>query len=63
VIQLTATARCIGRCEWTAGPGDPAEVDHAAEAHTLKAGHPTATAAVSAPKTTAGTPPAAAPKE
>ncbi len=44
MITLTASARCIGRCGWTAGPGTQAEADKAAEAHTRKAGHPTATA-------------------
>lgn len=34
--SLTATARCLSGCGWTAGPGDPAEVDKAAKAHTEK---------------------------
>lgn len=41
---LTTTASCL-RCQWTAGPGDLAEVDKAAEAHTRKARHPTSTSA------------------
>lgn len=40
--DLTATAHCIGRCGWTAGPGDPAAVDRDADKHT-RGGHPTAT--------------------
>jgi hypothetical protein len=42
---ITVTAHCIGRCEWTAGPGDWADVDKAAEAHTRTTRHPTATEA------------------
>ena len=43
--ELTATAHCI-RCEWTAGPGDPGEVDKPAERHTTKPPkHPTAVVA------------------
>lgn len=43
---LAATAHCIGRCDWTAGPGDAAEVDKAAEKHAGKPlKHPTATVA------------------
>jgi len=39
---LTATATCLAGCGVIAGPGDPAEVDKAAEAHTKKAPmHPT----------------------
>ena len=39
---LTATARCLRGCDWTAGPGDPAEIDKAAERHTTRAPkHPT----------------------
>ena len=38
---LVSTATC-SRCEWTAGPGDPADVDRAAEKHTNAARHPTA---------------------
>lgn len=39
---LTATATCLGGCDWTAGPGDPAEVDKLAERHTTKPPkHPT----------------------
>lgn len=34
--SLTATARCLSGCDWTAGPGDPGEVDKAAERHTTK---------------------------
>lgn len=45
--RLTATADCLGRCDWTAGPGDPAEVDKAAERHTTKPPkHPTNTVSV-----------------
>ena len=44
MITVTATASCL-RCGWTAGPGDWAEVDKAAEAHTRKTGHPTGTSA------------------
>lgn len=40
--RLTATADCLGRCDWTAGPGGPAEVDKLAEKHTKAGlGHPT----------------------
>ena len=39
-VQLTATADCNG-CEWTAGPGDAASVDRAAEKH-VRVGHSTA---------------------
>ena len=47
--ELTATAHCI-RCGWTAGPGDPAEVDKLAERHTTKPPkHPTSTVAEVAP--------------
>ncbi len=42
--MITATASCL-RCGWTAGPGDWAGVDKAAEAHTRKTGHPTGTSA------------------
>jgi hypothetical protein len=37
---MTGTAHCIGRCDWTATPQD---ADKAADAHTRKTGHPTAT--------------------
>ena len=57
MITVTASASCL-RCPWTAGPGDWAEVDKAAEKHS-KAGHPTATAARPAIKTSAGQPAAA----
>jgi hypothetical protein len=43
MITITATARC--GCGWSAGPGDWATVDKAAEAHTRKAGHATITEA------------------
>lgn len=44
---LSATATCLGRCDWTAGPGDPGEVDKAARAHTEKPPkHPTNTVSV-----------------
>lgn len=44
--EITATAHCIDRCEWTAGPGDPAEVDKLAATHTEKPPkHPTAVVA------------------
>jgi hypothetical protein len=43
MIKLTASASCL-RCDWTAGPGEWAEVDRAAEKHT-RTGHPTATSA------------------
>jgi hypothetical protein len=59
VITLTATANCL-RCPWSAGPGNQATVDKQAERHT-RVGHPTATLAT--PMTTAGSPPAAVPKE
>jgi hypothetical protein len=52
VITVTASAHCIGSCDWSAGPGTQAEVDEAAEVHTRKAGHPTAT--VATPATTTG---------
>lgn len=41
---MTGTAHCIRRCEWTAR-GTWAAADKAAEAHTRKTGHPTATIA------------------
>jgi hypothetical protein len=41
---LTAAAHCIGRCEWTAGPGPAADVDRAAKKH-VSVGHPTAVVA------------------
>lgn len=44
---MTATARCIGRCEWTAGPGPWPDIDRAADKHT-RTGHPTATTATPA---------------
>jgi hypothetical protein len=44
VIALTASAHCIGRCDWSAS-GDPASVDKAAEKHTRTTRHPTATLA------------------
>lgn len=40
-----AGAHCIGRCDWTAGPGPAADVDRAAEKHTKTTGHPTSTLA------------------
>ena len=43
MVTVTATAHCIGRCGWTAGPGDPAAVDRQAERHTKATGHPTGT--------------------
>lgn len=42
-VTLTATAHCH-RCDWTAGPGNPAVVDKAAEKH-VAVGHPTAVVA------------------
>ena len=39
-VRLTATADC-GGCDWTAGPGDAASVDRAAEKH-VRVGHSTA---------------------
>ena len=53
MITLVATAHCQ-RSDWTAGSGDPAVVDRAAEAHTRKAGHPTGTVATPATTTTTG---------
>ncbi len=44
MIRLTATAHCIGRCDWSAS-GDLASVDRAAEKHTGTTRHPTATLA------------------
>lgn len=44
MITLTASAHCIGRCDWSAS-GDWASVDKAADAHTRKTHHPTATMA------------------
>lgn len=45
--SLTATARCLRDCGVIAGPGDPAEVDKAAERHTTKPPkHPTNTVSV-----------------
>jgi hypothetical protein len=38
---MTGTAHCQ-RCDWTAA-GTPADADKAAEQHTRKTGHPTAT--------------------
>ena len=48
---LTASAHCIGRCEWTAA-GSMAEADKQAEKHTRTTRHPTATLAT--PATTTG---------
>jgi hypothetical protein len=39
---VTATAICLGGCDWTA-TGDKADVDKQAAAHTAKVGHATAT--------------------
>jgi hypothetical protein len=39
---VIAIAHCISRCDWTAA-GTPADTDRAADKHTLKTGHPTAT--------------------
>jgi hypothetical protein len=39
---VTGSAHCIGRCDWTVS-GTPAVADKAAEAHTRKTGHATAT--------------------
>lgn len=51
MITLTATARCHA-CQWTAGPGDWAEVDRLAEKHAKL--HPVGTMATPAqPKGTA----------
>lgn len=44
MITLTATAHCIGRCDWSAS-GDLGSVDKAAEKHTRTTRHPTATLA------------------
>ena len=44
MITLTAAARCHA-CPWTAGPGEWADVDKAAERHVKTAGHPTGTEA------------------
>jgi hypothetical protein len=44
MITLTAVARCIGRCGWSAS-GDQASADRAAEKHTRTTGHPTVTLA------------------
>ena len=41
---MTGTAHCVGRCGWTA-EGTWAGADKAAETHTRKTGHPTATVA------------------
>jgi hypothetical protein len=41
---MTASAHCIGRCDWTT-TGTPADVDKAADQHTRKTGHPTVTEA------------------
>jgi hypothetical protein len=41
---VTVTAHCIGRCDWTA-EGTWQAADKAAETHTRKTGHPTATVA------------------
>jgi hypothetical protein len=43
MITVTATASCP-ICDWTAGPGEWADVDRAAERHT-RTGHPTITSA------------------
>jgi hypothetical protein len=42
MMTVTASAHCIGRCEWTAS-GSMAEVDKQAEKHTRTTRHPTAT--------------------
>ena len=47
MITLTASAHCIGRCDWSAS-GDLASVDKQAEKHTKATGHPTGTAATPA---------------
>ena len=49
---MTATAHCIGRCDWTTTGPWPA-ADKAAERHTRKTSHPTATCATPAAKGTA----------
>jgi hypothetical protein len=41
---MTGTAHCIGRCDWAA-QGTWADADKAAETHTRKTRHPTATIA------------------
>ena len=46
------TARCIGRCDWTAGPGPAADTDKAADKHTRTTGHPTGTCTAPARRTT-----------
>ena len=48
---MTATAHCIGRCDWTA-TGPAADVDKAADKHTRTTSHPTATIATTAPRRT-----------
>ncbi len=45
MITVLVSARCVSRCDWTAGPGGW-DVDRTAEAHTRKTGHPTATTAI-----------------
>jgi hypothetical protein len=39
---VSGAAHCIRGCDWTAD-GTPGAADKAAEAHTRKTGHPTAT--------------------
>ena len=44
---MTGTAHCIGRCDWTAAGTWP-DADKAAQTHTRKTRHPTATIATPA---------------
>ena len=48
---MTATAHCISACDWTTH-GTWADTDKAAEQHTRKTTHPTATIATAAAKGT-----------
>jgi hypothetical protein len=55
MTRLTAAAHCQ-RCDWTAGPGDPATTDKQADKHTRTTSHPTATIATPAHFTRETTP-------
>jgi hypothetical protein len=46
---MTGTAHCIGRCDWTT-TSTWQDADKAAEQHTRKTSHPTATIATPAAK-------------
>jgi len=43
MTAMVATAHCIGRCDWSAGPGAMDAIDKLAEKHTKTTKHPTVT--------------------